>query len=210
MNLAKSALFSIAVLIHAQSSAEQQVIIWDYDGTIVKQHVNTLKTNTNILPNIETAMQGEATINIICSGIRSLEACRHTPKKKILYNPEQDIEKFKNLMNQLPIKAAVFSYTLGGTECWVLIKTDTGFEVRTAHTDTRYLHLNGYFQKPDTGMLQVIKDLLSEWQITIEKDALLFIGDTLQDQQAAEAFGISFKHAHDVHAGNGPRQTPLA
>lgn len=37
-----------------------------------------------------------------------------------------------------------------------------------------------------------------EWQIPT--DNLLFIGNMLQDQQAAEAFGIPFQHAFDIHA----------
>lgn len=174
----------------------QQVLIWDYDGTIVAQHTY----DKSILPHVKSVMHAEKNINIICSGIRSLQPNTHTLQKEKNYYPHQDIEKFKQLMNELPIKAAVFSYIIGGTECWIIIKTDTDFEIRKAHSDTRYLHLIGYFQKPDTGMLHVIKDLLNEWHI--KTNALLFIGDMLQDQQAAQTFGIPFQHAYSIHTGD--------
>ncbi len=182
-------------------SAEQQVLIWDYDGTIVAEHIDPITGNKPILPNVASLMQRENTINIICSGIRALRPTTHhktLPPQTITY-PTADIEKFIQLMHKLPIKAVVFSYALGGAECWVLIKTDTDIEVRTAHEDDRYLHLVGLFKKPDTGMLHVIKDLLSEWNI--KTDDLLFIGDTQQDQQAAETYGIPFQHAFTIHAG---------
>lgn len=184
--------FLIGMFVITECYAEQRIVIWDYDGTIAEKQ--------NLLPNVENVMLQKDTLNIICSGIRSLEPNAFLSKKLKLYNPEPALKKFKQLMTQLPIKAVVFSYALGGTECWVLIKTDTDIEVRKAHEDTRYLHLKGYFQKPDTGMFQVIKDIMHE--LHSKTDDLLFIGDTLQDQQAAQAFGIAFKHAHEIHTQN--------
>lgn len=194
------ALYVTSILAHSGFCSAQRVIIWDYDGTIVAQNNNTHTAEKPLLPNVETVMNDGEPLNIICSGIRSLQRNTHTIHKNKSYNPHNDIEKFKKLLNTLPIKAVVFSYAVGGTECWILIKTETDFELRTAHKDNRYSHLIGYFQKPDTGMLQVIKDLLSEWHIVI--DEILFIGDTLQDQQAAESFAIPFQHAYTIHARN--------
>lgn len=183
--------------VHHSVCTQEQILIWDYDGTIVEQQTHKYVTEKLILPNVESLMRDKKNLNIVCSGIRTLRSLTPPlpPKKK--FPPHKLIETFKNLMNKLPIKAVVFSPDMYGTECWILIKTDTGFEIRKAHKDARYSKFKGYFKKPDTGMLYVIKDLLKEWNITT--DSLLFIGDTVQDRQAALTFGIPFKFAANIH-----------
>jgi histidinol phosphatase-like enzyme len=174
----------------------QNIIIWDNDGTITsaKNPNDTSNTAKIILPNVENIMLQGNRFNIICSGMKTPESESQN------FNATKIIEKFKQLMMQLPIRIAIFSPAIGGTECWVVIKKDNNdFEIRKAHENPDYQHLIGKFKKPDIGMLHVIKDLLQEYGLTIHNNNTVFIGDAEQDRIAAHNFGMPFIWAQHLH-----------
>ncbi len=174
---------------------QKSLIIWDNDGTIMgTKDLNDRSHERIILPNIKEIMTSVPALQIICSGFKSPE----TETKN--YDTEGVIKRFKNLMHELPLKAAIFSPAIGGTECWVMIKKDSGnIEVRKAHEDSRYNQYIGHFKKPDIGMFIVINDLAKEFGQDVKKSDVIMIGDTLQDQQFAENAGIDFIDAEVIH-----------
>lgn len=180
-----------------ENTMEHTIFIWDNDGTIMgslNPH-DTGHAAKIILPNVEKLMRQETSFNIICSGCK-------TPESELQnFDPVKIIAKFKELMAKLPIHIATFSPAIGGTECWVIIKkSDTDFEIREAHTDTRYTNLIGQFKKPESGMLLVIKDILQEvLETSIEPKSMTFIGDTEHDKIAAQTLGIPFVWAYRIH-----------
>lgn len=171
---------------------KNSVIIWDNDGTVMGS-ANPNDTSSNakvILPNVEKVM-ANAMLNIICSGCK-------TPESELQhFDPEKVTARLATLMEQLPVTAATFSPAIGGTQCYVVIKKSSGFEVRKAHEDLRYLHLVGQFKKPGAGMLVVIQDLLHEFGH--HNNPTVMIGDTWHDEHAARAMGISFIPAQKIH-----------
>lgn len=174
------------------------ILIWDNDGTI-QGSANPNDTSSRakiVLPNVQRLMETNDVLNIICSGCK-------TPESELQnFDPLSIIERFKLLMNQLPVAIATFSPAIGGTHCYVLIKQslNNDFEVRKAHEDPRYNHLIGQFKKPGTGMLVVIQDLLQELDYAHGSTKLFFIGDTWHDEHAAMAVGIPFIRAQHIHA----------
>lgn len=188
-------LFSILIIIpiFALEHSHPTIIIWDNHGTITGSK-NPTDTARIILPNIEKIMRQKNTINIVCSGTKSEHELQN-------FDPNTIIEELTTLMNKLPIQLAIFSPAAGGTECWVIIKNKTGaIEISKAHENTRYTNYRGKFKKPDTGMLIVIKDILKEiFGYTIDATNAIFIGDALQDKQAATNFGIPFMFAQEIH-----------
>ena len=185
-------------------SMQQQIIIWDNDGTILgSKNPNDVNFTARVLlPNVSHVMHGAA-LNIICSGTK-------TPGAELQnWDPEGIIKQFGVLMETLPISIATFSTAIGGVECWVMIKDAAGeIEIRKAHEDPRYQHLIGHFKKPGIGMLLVIQDVVAElYHQTIDATTAVFVGDMLPDQQAAESFGIPFIEAHKIHTMH--EDTPL-
>lgn len=158
---------------------------------------NDTSSNAKVLlPNVQRIMETAGTINIICSGCK-------TPESELQnFDPQHVIERFKLLMDKLPIALATFSPAIGGTECYVIIKRSSvdDLEIRKAHEDSRYMHLVGQFKKPGTGMLVVIQDLLQELNYAYGSTKLFFIGDTWHDEHAATSLGIPFIPAQQVHA----------
>jgi len=186
-------------------SMQQQIIIWDNDGTILgSKNPNDVNFTARVLlPNVPHVMHSAA-LNIICSGTKIAATELHN------WDPEGIIKQFSILMETLPISLATFSPAIGGVECWVMIKRATGeIEIRKAHEDPRYQHLIGHFKKPGIGMLLVIQDVVTElYNQTIDATTAIFVGDMLPDQQAAESFGIPFIEAHKIHTMH--QDTPLA
>lgn len=179
------------------SIMQKIILIWDNDGTI-QGSLNPNDTSSSakvILPNVQRIMESNDIVNIICSG------CKTTESESQNFDPLLVIERFKILMNKLPIRLATFSPAIGGTQCYVLIKhmLNDDFEIRKAHEDQRYHHLIGQFKKPGTGMLTVIQDLLHELRHAHESTKLFFIGDTWHDEYAAATVGIPFIAAQKVH-----------
>lgn len=172
------------------------ILIWDNDGTIMgSQDPND--PNKVILPHVQATMSHPHTLNIICSGCK-------TPTSELQnFNPTQIVQRLTSLMTTLPITAATFSPTIGGVECFVLIKEEDGsFTVHKAHEEERYKQLVGSFKKPGTGMLLVIKDLLQEkFGLSINASTTRMIGDTWHDKEAATAVGIPFVDAKAIHEG---------
>jgi len=173
------------------TKVKTMVLIWDNDGTIQASKDPNDKTKA-ILPNVKETMDSDNVINIICSG------CKTGESEKQNYDALQVIDRFKQLMNTLPISIATFSPAIGGTQCYVIIKRKHSFEIRKAHENSRYKNLIGTFKKPGTGMLVVIRDLLIEMGYSIS-DNITFIGDSWHDKQAAQDFGIAFLNAKEIH-----------
>jgi hypothetical protein len=175
---------------------KKNIIIWDNDGTIMGSKDPNDPTKT-ILPNVATTMNQPNTVNIICSGCKTAESELQN------FNPDGLVKRLQSLMNTLPISAATFSPTIGGVECFVVIKkTDNSFEVRNAHEDPRYASYIGQFKKPGDGMLAVIKDLVrEEFNLEINPDNSVMIGDTWHDHEAATGANIPFFGAHLIHDG---------
>jgi histidinol phosphatase-like enzyme len=176
----------------------KEIIIWDNDGTIMgskNPHDTTDKAKV-ILPNVQQVMTASNAVHVICSGCK-------TPESELQnFDPESIIKRFTALMEQLPIKVAVFSPAIGGTECYVIIKK-TGSDsitIQKAHEDIRYQHLIGQFKKPGIGMLVVIRDVLdAEFGIIMSNDNAVMVGDTWHDEHAAVAVGIPFVDATYIH-----------
>jgi hypothetical protein len=173
----------------------KSVIIWDNDGTIM----GTLDPDDRsheriILPNVKEVMNKVHALHIVCSGSKT------TKSELQNFDPMKVIDRFTKLMKELPIKAAVFAPTIGGTECWVMIHTNDGLlEVRKAHEDPRYKHLIGKFKKPDSGMFRVIADLVKEFDVNANSQDMIMIGDMWQDEKAAEGAGIEFLDVAKIH-----------
>jgi hypothetical protein len=172
------------------------IIIWDNDGTVTGS-INPNDPTRVILPHVPEVMAASK-LNIICSGIKTPESESQN------WDPDWIIARFTMMMATLPISMVTFSPAIGGIECWVMIKrSDTTIEIRKAHEDPRYAHYIGQFKKPDIGMLVVIRDIVSElFSDNVDADTAIFIGDSIQDQQAAETFGIPFVDASVVHNGS--------
>lgn len=165
-------------------------MIWDNHGTITGFMDLTDQSHYQcILPNVEKIMRAKGTCNIICSGT----------SVKTNYDPEKIIAKFKKLMIELPICAAIFCPDAAGMQCWVLRKEDNTFSITKAHEDERYMLFAGQFKKPANSMLTVIGDILSEYGLCMNEHNTTFVGDSWQDLQAAHRANIPFLHAGNIH-----------
>lgn len=173
----------------------KSVIIWDNDGTIMgTKDLNDRSHERIILPNVQEIINTVPAVHIICSGFKSAE----TEKRN--YDTQGVIKRFRQLMEKLPISAAVFSPAIGGVECWVILKNDNGnIEITKAHEDARYASFIGHFKKPDIGMFVVIKDLVEKLGVNADKNDFIMIGDTLQDKEFAKNAGIDFIDAAVIH-----------
>lgn len=175
---------------------KHKILIWDNDGTVTgSKDPNDNATNAKIiLPNVKETMH-TADFNFIISGFKSSESEAQN------FNPEKIIAIFIDLMNKLPINAAVFSPSIGGTTCYVVIKQlDNSILIKKAHKEPRYQEFIGQFKKPGIGMLVVIKDIAQEeFGQTIDQRTSAMIGDTWHDEAAAKGFGIHFIKAKTIH-----------
>ena len=175
---------------------KHKILIWDNDGTVTgSKDPNDLRHNAKvILPGVEAAMLASE-FNFIISGFKSPESEAQN------FDPKKMIEKFKELMTQLPINAAAFSPNIGGVACYVVIKKlDGSIFIKKAHEDERYVEYIGKFKKPDIGMFVVMRDIVrEEYGQLIDKDSSIMIGDTWHDKMAAESFGINFIEASVIH-----------
>ena len=81
----------------------KKVVIWDNHGTIT-----SFDDQTTIMPNVEKLMHQKDTINIICSGTKTVQ----TESRDI--DPHMAIDELKRLMNLFPITYATFSPKRGG------------------------------------------------------------------------------------------------
>jgi hypothetical protein len=178
-----------------KSSLLYQILLWDNDGTVTgsKNPNDSSPGNKKILPGVKNLMQ-QALVNIIISGFK----CPESESQN--FDPKKIIKNFTNLMGQLPIDAAAFSPTIGGTECYLVIKKSDSIIIKEAHKDPRYKDYIGYFKKPDIGMFAVIQDLIQEkFSKVVNKKTTTMIGDTWHDQKAAQTFGINFIEAKVIH-----------
>ena len=201
----KKVVFIIIMISLSQSLAfiangmdlDDKVIIWDNDGTISgSKNPNDKSSKAKvILPNIRQSMES-AKFNFVISGFKSPESESQN------FDPKVVAEKFIKLMNELPIQAAAFSPTIGGIECFVVIKKDDIISIIKAHEDPKYKSYIGQFKKPDTGMFRVISDIaVSQFGVGVDSDNSVYIGDTWHDKKAAKSFGIPFLDAEKVHKG---------
>lgn len=189
-------------LIHSEDSERttmiKKILIWDNDGTVSGSH-NPLDTSSQakvILPHVVETM-AQADFNCMISGIKNAESEMQN------FDPEKIIERFKALMEKLPLKAIAFSPMIGGVACYVVIKKSDGtISVKKAHEDPRYAQYIGEFKKPGIGMFVVMRDVAKEeFDQTIDATTTLMIGDTWHDEQAAKSFGLPFVSAQSVHDG---------
>ena len=175
---------------------KHKILIWDNDGTVTGSTDPNDSSNKAkvILTNVEATMLS-ADFNFIISGFKSPESEAQN------FDPKKVIAKFKELMTQLPINAAVFSPSIGGIACYVVIKKlDGNLFIKKAHEDPLYAEYIGKFKKPDIGMFVVIRDIaLEEYNQAIDKNSAIMIGDTWHDKAAAESFGINFIEASVIH-----------
>ncbi len=130
---------------------KQKIIIWDNDGTIMgSKDPNDSQGEKILLPNIEHTMNQKDVVNIICSGCA-------TPESELQnFDSQKVTERFRTLMQKLPISFAVFSPSIGGTECYVVDQE----QAIKAHENPKYKSLIGQFKKPGVGMLVVIQDII--------------------------------------------------
>ena len=172
---------------------KHNILLWDNDGTVTGSR-NSNDPTKIILPGVETAMR-HAAFNFIISGFRSLESETQN------FDPDRVAARFKDLMSVLPIKAAAFSPTIGGIECYVVIRRpDRSIVIKKAHEEPRYKQYIGEFKKPGIGMVVVMRDIAAEeFGQVIDADSAVMIGDTWQDEEAATTFGIPFMNADIVH-----------
>ena len=175
---------------------EGKIIIWDNDGTITGAKDPNDKTSQAkiIFPGVKQVME-KAKFNFVISGFKSPES------EKQNFDPELVAEKFRKLMEELPISIAAFSPTIGGVACYIVIKNNEKISFVKAHENPRYSAYIGKFKKPDVGMFQVVSDIaLAEFGVKINAENTLMIGDTWHDKLAAESFGIPFLEAKLIHS----------
>ena len=173
-----------------------KIIIWDNDGTITGSKNPNDKTSKAkvILCGVSQKMAG-AKFNFVISGFKSPESEAQN------FDPKSVSGNFIKLMQELPINAVAFSPTIGGVECFVVIKKNEKISIIKAHENPKYSSYIGKFKKPDIGMFQVISDIaLVEFGIKIDASNSIMIGDTWHDKLAAESFGIPFLEAKFIHA----------
>lgn len=175
----------------------RKIIIWDNDGTVMgsRNPNDSAGASKIILPNVEQTMNEAHVLNILCSGCK-------TPESELQnFDPENIIQKFKGLMDKLPISIATFSPAIGGVECYAIIKKKPGeFDIRQSHKEARYKNLIGQFKKPGIGMLIVIQDLLDElYSDKLDPSYAIMIGDSWHDEEAAKSVGIPFVKAQIIH-----------
>ncbi len=171
---------------------KKSILIWDNDGTIMGSTSPNDPTRI-ILPGVKEKME-TAGFNFIISGIATPESEAQN------FDPEKVTQRFADLMEKLPVKAAVFSPAIGGVACYVVLKKPEGVVVKEAHKDPRYQSYIGSFKKPGIGMFVVLRDLAQEeFGQVIDKTTSCMIGDTWHDETAATDFGIPFFHARTVH-----------
>lgn len=169
-----------------------KIVIWDKDGTVTDS-ANPDERESKILPGVKKAMKA-AKFNFIISGIR----CTESEQKN--FDPDIVIQNLIKLMEELPISAAAFSPSIGGTTCYVVIRENDNISVFKAHEDHKYSEYVGKFKKPDIGMFKVIEDVaLQYFRIEIDKANMVMIGDMWQDEAAANEFGIRFLEANLIH-----------
>ena len=177
--------------------AHSRLLVWDKDGTVTSsKDPNDPSSDADLIfPNIATIMNTPGVINAICTGSRQAESEVQN------YDPERIIAKLTHFMNQLPISIATFSPAIGGTQCYAVYRDKNGAtQIRKAHEELSYAHLKGAFKKPETGMLQVITDLVSELYgaLPSAQDSRM-IGDLWFDEAAARAYHLPFISAFKVH-----------
>lgn len=162
---------------------QKKVIIWDNDSTITDRDPQDPTGKTKIiLPNIKEVMgKCSATIHIICSGCQTPDtAFQH-------HDIGKGIDKFKNIMAQLPTVAAVFAPpihgSMGGTDCYVVLKRNNKISTYALHEEERYKQYIGAFKKPAIGMFVVIRDLLQEvFGIIMDAKNTIKIDDSWHDK----------------------------
>lgn len=114
-----------------------KILIWDNDGTISASINPNDKTHGKVvLPGVHQAME-QAKLNFIISGFKSPESELQN------FDPLLVAKSFKNLMQQLPIEAAVFSPTIGGIECYVVTKNAAPYNIY--HNIPKFISYIGYF-----------------------------------------------------------------
>ncbi len=175
-----------------------KVIIWDNDGTITSSKNPNDKTSKAkvILPGVSQKM-ALAKFNFVISGFKSPESETQN------FDPDAIAEKFIKLMQEFPINAVTFSPTIGGVECYVVIKKNDKISIIKAHENPKYSSYIGKFKKPDIGMFKVISDIaLVEFGIKIDSSNSIMVGDTWHDKFAAESFGIPFLEAKFIHTSS--------
>ncbi len=147
-----------------------------------------------ILPGVKEAME-DADFNFVLSGFKSAESEAQN------FDPEKVAARFIELMGKLPINAAAFSPTIGGIECFVVIKkADGSIVAKKAHEDPRYKQYIGHFKKPGIGMFVVMQDIAAqEFGLVVDRSSTVMIGDTWHDEAAASEFGIGFVDARQIH-----------
>lgn len=179
---------------------QQKILLWDNDGTVTGS-VSPNDPSKIILPGVETAMR-RSTFNGIISGFASPESEAQN------FDPDRVAARFKDLMSVLPVRVAIFSPTIGGVECYAVVKKpDRSIVVRKAHEDERYKQYIGEFKKPGIGMFVVMRDIAQEvFGIVIDAASSVMIGDTWHDQAAATRFGIPFVDACLVHQAGKQKQ----
>lgn len=172
-----------------------RIILWDHDGTITgRKNPNDKNTSNIVLPGVKEIMNKTA-FNFVISGFKSPESEAQN------FDPNLIIAKFINLMDTLPIQAAAFSPTIGGIECYVVIKAADGIFVKKAHEETLYREYVSKFKKPDIGMFIVMRNIAKkEFNQAINNNNTIMVGDTWHDKEAAQAFGIPFMHAQEIHS----------
>jgi histidinol phosphatase-like enzyme len=205
------------------------IIFWDNDGTIMGSIDPDDKSPEAkiILPNVKQLMN-ESKLNVIVSGIlsknednckdfdpknfeeRFLFLIRKLPITAAAFSPKR-----WGTACHLFFKPA-FSAS-GLIDPSVIFSADSLDSITTssdrifvlkAHEEQQYSEYIGKFKKPDIGMFVVMKDLLSKYYghelediCKVRSNRFIMIGDMPQDQGAAEAFGIEFIHAKEVHDG---------
>lgn len=174
---------------------KNKILLWDNDGTILDSNDPNDKSIKSkvILPGVEEIMH-QAKFNFVISGFKSLESESQN------FDPEENITRFTDLMNKLPISAVAFSPSIGGIHCFVVIKRANQIIVKKSHEDERYKQFIGKFKKPDIGMFVVIVDIaLEEFGQVIDESSAIMIGDTWHDEKAAKNFDIPFIDAKIIH-----------
>jgi len=169
-----------------------KILIWDNDGTIMGSRNPNDQTKI-ILPNIEKVMN-LSLLNCVVSGFKSLSS------ESKNFPPNLVINRFKLLMEKLPIKVCVFSPKIGGSECYVLLKIGDRIKIIEAHRDSRYKYFIKRFKKPDIGMLVVLRDIIEEnFRYFISNHNAILIGDAWYDKEVAKRFSLPFLDAKLIH-----------
>lgn len=106
-------------------------------------------------------------------------------KKKSLESAIMEMEYCLELFTMIDF--ALFCPDYAGEECWKVNRESYQKISRSSEFSSPFVQFNGLYRKPNPGMLLAAKHIY-------EPNQCLYVGDRPEDEEAANAAGIPYKH----------------